>query len=85
MPNTERSVRQSVTLPSRVAEKVRTLTKAGHTTASRVMLELIVRGLESKEDEKKRFMELADRLAHSKTPAEQTRLKEELARLTFGH
>ena len=84
MPTTEKVVRQSVTLPSRVAQRVRTLAKAGRTTASRVLVELIDRGLESKANEKKRFMDLADRLARSKNPAQQARLKEDLARVTFG-
>jgi len=39
---------------------------------------------EARQQEKKRFFELADRLAHSSDPAEQKRLKAELARLTFG-
>ena len=84
MHTTEKAVRQSVTLPSRVAQRVRVLAKAGRTTASRILVDLIDRGLESKENEKKRFMELADRLTRSKSPHEQARLKEELARLTFG-
>jgi hypothetical protein len=33
---------------------------------------------------KKRFFDLADRLAHTKDRKEQQRLKEELARLIFG-
>lgn len=37
-----------------------------------------------REQEKKRFFELADRLAHSNDAVEQKRLKAELARLTFG-
>ena len=84
MPSTEKVVRQSVTLPPRVAQRVRSLAKMSHTTASRVLVELIDRGLESKDNEKKRFMDMADRLARSDNPAEQARLKEELARLTFG-
>ena len=34
--------------------------------------------------DKKRFFELVDRLLHSRGPEEQKRLKEELARMTFG-
>jgi len=37
-----------------------------------------------REQEKKRFLELADRLASTRDPGEQSRLKEELARMTFG-
>ena len=35
-------------------------------------------------EERKRFEELADRLALSRDPEEQSRFKEELARMTFG-
>ncbi|HEX9668275.1 MAG TPA: hypothetical protein VGC93_02215 [Thermoanaerobaculia bacterium] len=38
----------------------------------------------SSADERKRFEELADRLARTSDPEEQRRLKEELARMTFG-
>jgi hypothetical protein len=41
-------------------------------------------GLEGQEQEKKRFFDLADRLVRSSNPGEQKRLKEELARMTFG-
>jgi hypothetical protein len=41
-------------------------------------------GLEAQDAERNRFLQLADRLASSKDPAEQERIKEELARLTFG-
>jgi hypothetical protein len=47
-------------------------------------VDLIETGLEAREREKKEFFELADRLARSSQPSEQKRLKEELARMTFG-
>ena len=40
--------------------------------------------LDAREQEKKRFLECADRLSRSRDPEEQKRLKEELARITFG-
>jgi hypothetical protein len=49
-----------------------------------VIVELIETGLEAREREKKEFFELADRLINSPDPSEQTRLKKELARRTFG-
>jgi hypothetical protein len=45
---------------------------------------LPVRGIEARQQERKRFIELADRLARSRDVEEQTRLKEELAVMTFG-
>ncbi len=41
-------------------------------------------GIQAREQERKRFLELADRLAHSSDAEDQKRLKAELARMTFG-
>lgn len=84
VPNTEKQVRQSVSLPARVASRVKTLARTSGTSANRVIVELIESGLEAREQEKKRFFEIADRLGRSRDPAEQKRLKEDLARMTFG-
>jgi metal-responsive CopG/Arc/MetJ family transcriptional regulator len=80
----EKPVRQSVSLPARVARRVRSLAEAGRTSTSRVIAELIETGLDAREQEKKRFFEVADRLSRSRDADEQKRLKEELARMTFG-
>jgi predicted DNA-binding protein len=84
MSITEKSVRQSVTLPARVARRVKSLAKISSTSANRIMVELIESGIEARQEERKRFIELADRLARSRDAEEQTRLKEELAVMTFG-
>ena len=84
MSTTEKPLRQSVTLPPKTARRVRSLAKAGRTSASRVLVDLVEAGLAAREAEKRRFLNLADRLAKSDDHAEQARLKEELARLTFG-
>jgi hypothetical protein len=77
-------MRQSVSLPPRLAHRVKTLARAKRTSASRVIAGLVESGLNAQEQERKRFFELADRLAHSADTQEQQDLKEELARLTFG-
>jgi metal-responsive CopG/Arc/MetJ family transcriptional regulator len=84
MAGTRAAVRQSVSLPSGVARRIQRLAKSGRTSANRVIVDLIETGLEAREREKKRFFDLADRLAQTSDAAEQKRLKEELARLTFG-
>jgi EAL domain-containing protein (putative c-di-GMP-specific phosphodiesterase class I) len=84
MTTMEKAVRQSISLPSRLAKRVRALAKNRRTSANRVLVELIETGLESKEAEKRRFFDLADQLGASTDIAEQQRIKEELARLTFG-
>lgn len=84
MANTEKAVRQSVSLPARVAKRVKALAKTEKTSASRVLVDLIETGLAAKEAEKERFFSLTTRLTESNDPAEQERLKHELARMTFG-
>jgi len=78
------SVRQSVSLPARVAKRVRAMAKNKKTSASRVLVDLIEAGLQSKEAEKERFFALANQLTESGDPTERQRLKEQLARMTFG-
>jgi predicted DNA-binding protein len=84
MPQPEKSLRQSVTLPSPIARRVRALAKRENRSSSRMIVDLIEAGLDAREQEKKTFFELADRLASSSEKSEQKRLKKELARLTYG-
>jgi metal-responsive CopG/Arc/MetJ family transcriptional regulator len=84
MSNVDKPVRQSVSLPTRVARRVKSLVKTNNSSANRVIVELIEAGLKAREQERERFLELADRLAHTRDPEEQKRLKEDLARITFG-
>ena len=84
MKKREQAVRQSVSLPGRLARRVRTLAETQQTSTSHLLVELIESGIRAKEAEKKRFFELADRLVASSDPEEQKRIKEELARITFG-
>jgi hypothetical protein len=84
MAESQRSVRQSVSLPPAVARRVQALAKRRRISANRMIVDLIERGLEAKEREKAAFFELADRLTVTSDRAEQKRLKEELARMTFG-
>lgn len=84
MATTDKFVRQSISLPSKLATKVRRLAKTQRTSANHVLVELIETGIDSKETQRRRFFELADGLSASSDPDEQKRIKKELARLTFG-
>ncbi len=84
MADTERSVRQSVSIPSGMARRIRALAKTRKISANRVLVDLIEVGLQSKEAEKERFFLLVNRLTESSSSVERQRLKEELARMTFG-
>jgi hypothetical protein len=84
MADIERSVRQSISIPPRIAKRVRAMAKTRKTSANRILVDLIEAGLESREAEKERFFSLVSRLTQSKNTAERQRVKEELARMTFG-
>jgi hypothetical protein len=84
MSNVEKPIRQSISLPPRVARRVKSMAKTSRTSANKIIVDLIESGLEAKEQERERFFALADRLVRSRDPEEQDRIKAELARLTFG-
>jgi hypothetical protein len=63
---------------------VSALARSRKASSNRVLLDLIQDGLDAAESERRRFYHLADRLVASTDPAERKRLKEELARMTFG-
>ena len=73
-----------MSLPPRVAKYVHALAKTRRTSANHLLVDLIEAGIQSKEAEKQRFFALANRLAESADPNERQRIKEELARMTFG-
>ena len=60
------------------------MAKSRKTSANRVLVDLIEVGLQSREAEKDRFFSLVNRLTESRDATERQRLKEELARMTFG-
>jgi hypothetical protein len=84
MATTEKAIRQSVSLPSPLAKRVKALARSRKVSSNRILVELVETGLRSKEEEKRRFFELADLLSKSTDPKEQQELKDKLARMTFG-
>ncbi len=84
MAKVESPIRQSVSLPRHIARRVKSLAKTSRTSANRILVDLIESGLEAREQERKRFFALAERLTRTSDLEEQKRLKEELARITFG-
>lgn len=82
--NKGESVRQSVSLPTRVARRIRAIAKTRRTSANRVLVDLIEAGLQAKEAEKERFLALARQFKETSDPRESERLREELANMIFG-
>lgn len=84
MAAVEKAVRKSVALPLRTAKRVNALAKSEHTSANRVLVDLIEAGLQSREAEKQHYLGLVEKLSGATEPAARQQLKQELARLTFG-
>ena len=84
MATSDKAVRQSVSLPPPLARRVKALAKSRKVSSNRVLVDLVETGLRSKEEEKHKFLELADRLSKTTDAKEQQELKEQLARMTFG-
>lgn len=77
-------VRRSVSIPAGMAEKIDGIAASRHVSGNRTIVDLLADGIESYEQRRKAFLELADRFQKSKDPAETKRLRDELARMTFG-
>lgn len=81
---TSKPVRRSVALPGELDRKIQSMAKRQSWSANRVIEDLIEKGLEAKEAEKRRFFELAERLRTTDDQTELSAIKSELARMTFG-
>jgi predicted DNA-binding protein len=80
----KRTMRRSVSLPLKLSHRVNEIARKRQLSTNKVILDLIEKGIDSQEMEKKHFLALADALVKAKDPGEQKRLKAELARMTFG-
>ncbi|HXM42032.1 MAG TPA: hypothetical protein VN924_12310 [Bryobacteraceae bacterium] len=78
-----KSVRQSVSLPSKVATQVRTLAKTRRLSANR-MVELIENGIEAEKRKQREFFDLAERFRAATDPEEVSRLGDQMGRMIFG-
>jgi predicted transcriptional regulator len=84
MGATNRSFRQSISLPARLARRVRSLAKAERRSANHVLVELIEEGMEARKLKERAFFDLAGRFRAAKDPAQVKALGQELGRFVFG-
>lgn len=84
MSMSEKAVRQSVTLPAKVAKQVRSMAKSRRLSANRVLVELVEEGMEARKHREREFRALTERLRRATDPAEVERLGDELGRMVFG-
>jgi hypothetical protein len=81
----EEAIRRSISLPADMAEKIDAIAVSRHVTGNRAIVDLLADAIAAYEQRRTAFLELADRFQKSTNPAETRRLREKLARMTFGH
>ena len=84
MGATSRIVRQSVSLPEKMAAQVRSLAKTRRVSANRMLVELIENGIDSEKRKQREFFELAERFRRATDPKEVKRLSDQLGRIVFS-
>jgi hypothetical protein len=85
MPTANKIVRQSVSLPARIAAQVRSLAKTRKLSSNRMLVELIENGIEAEKRKQQEFFELAEKFRSTKDPEQAKRLGDELGRMVFGN
>jgi hypothetical protein len=80
----EKTVRQSVSLPPRLAKQVGNMAKTRKLSKNRMLLELIENGIDAQARKQQQFFALAERFRNEKDPEAANRLGDELGRIVFG-
>lgn len=80
----KKAVRQSVTLPAKIAQQVRSMAKRRRLGANRMLVELLEEGIEVQKRKGKAFFELAGRFRSATDPADVERLGDQLGKMVFG-
>jgi hypothetical protein len=78
------AIRRSISLPAEIAQKIDAIAASRHVSANRAIVDLLADAIAAYEQRRAAFFELADRFQKSTDPTETERLREELARMTFG-
>jgi hypothetical protein len=80
----EKTVRQSVSLPTRLAKQVGSMAKSRKLSKNRMLLELIENGIDAEKRKQQQFFALAERFRNEQDPEAANRLGDELGRMVFG-
>lgn len=79
-----KTVRQYITLPAKLAAQVRALAKTRKLTFSRTIVELIEKGIEAEQRQHQQdFFELVKHFRRAADPEESKRLGDKLGRMVF--
>ena len=77
-------MRQSISLPVKMATPVRTMAKSRRLSATRMLVELIENGIEAEKRKQQEFFDLAERFRKERDPEETKRLGDQLGGMVFG-
>ncbi len=80
----DKTVRQSISLPPKLAAQVRSMAKLRRLSANRMLVELIENGIEAEKRKRQAFFDLAERFRQEQDPDAASRLGDELGRMVFG-
>jgi metal-responsive CopG/Arc/MetJ family transcriptional regulator len=84
MGTSQKVIRQSVTMPANLANKVRRMAKGRRTSASRMLVELVEEGIELRKRKEAEFLNLAGRFRAATDPKDVERLGNEMGHMIFG-
>lgn len=84
MKAADRAVRQSISLPPRLAKQVGSMAKIRRLSKNRMLLELIESGLDAQTRKQEQFFALIERFRDEKDPEIAKQLGDELGRIVFG-
>ena len=80
-----KTVRQSISLPTKTATQVRAMAKSRRLSATRMLVELIENGIEAEKRKQQEFFDLAERFRSASDPEEVKCLGEQMGRMVFGN
>ena len=84
MAANKKAVRQSVTLPAKIAQQIRSMAKRRRLSANRMLVELVEEGIEVQKRKEKAFFDLAERFRSATDPDDVERLGDQLGKMVFG-
>jgi hypothetical protein len=73
-----------MSLPADLSKKIEAIAERRHVSANRAFVDLLSDGIEAYEQRRTTFFDLADRFQQATDPTEIERLRNELAKMTFG-
>jgi len=84
MKMAEKAVRQSLSLPLRLARQVGSMAQSRKLSKHRTLLELIENGIDAEKRKQQQFLALAERFRNGRDPEAANRLGDELGGIVFG-